>query len=77
MQRRNRTTTTPEMELFATLVNNLQPLNIVTKSPIPDIAAVLNNATAYCIQKSRIYKTHLLKKLTLHKKPAEFKFRKF
>ena len=49
-----RTNTTSEMELFAKLVNNFQPLNIVTKSPIPDIAAVLNMATMYCIQKSRL-----------------------
>ena len=37
-----RTTAASETELPAILVNGFQPLNIITKSPISDIATVLN-----------------------------------
>ena len=36
-----RTTATTETEPLATLVNDFQPLNIITKSSIPGIAVVL------------------------------------
>ena len=40
----SRTAATSKMELFVIIVNGFQPLTIITKCPILDVAAVLDPA---------------------------------